>query len=552
MSITRPCHCDRFLHGRLYVEGRDCAKCWMFAHRRSVRKAWGANPADCDSLFAARQSMSAADLADLLEGPQALMPDGWRLWPTTRQAHRILAERFLAKMPPYPAGRFAGRGAIICGGGAYEAGTYVACRMLQCVGWRHPIQVWHRGAAEPVSDRVRHLPGVEVVDAEAHAARPAQRILGGWESKTFAIINCPYEEVLYLDADSYPIYDPDECFHPANNPHGIVTWPDAPVVDHAIDWPTYGLTPDGQTGLNGGHYIFTKRLAWPVLQLAAHYDAHSDYYYWRSAHDVQVGGFSDQEQMRAALHKLRAPFHRYTQRPLNCDLHSYVQGGPNGRPLFVHRHSNKFAEPGQFPLPLRWYPGSLPMEATAWRFFLEWLTAPSVSSVFPEEAPGSFTRDECELWSRACQDRVVLELGRQQCRATVVAAQAARRVVSIDLDSAASADFWLQRFGVCHQVWLREGESEALIPSSGGPFSACLIHCHDRCQVELDIAAVLPHLTPGAVIGFHYYGSQTHADVRTVVDDAARRLDWRHVGFADSLAVFAIGNSNGIGTDLRD
>ena len=34
----------------------------------------------------------------------------------------------------------------------------------------------------------------------------------------------------------------------------------------------------------------------------------------------------------------------------------------------------------------RWYPGALPMEATAWRYFLEWLTEPDV---FPDdtEAP---------------------------------------------------------------------------------------------------------------------------------------------------------------------
>ena len=114
------------------------------------------------------------------------------------------------------------------GGGSYEAGAYVACQMLRHVGWTHPIQVWHRGPGEPVSARVRRLPGVEVVDAEAHPARPGRRILGGWESKVFAILNSPFEEVLFLDADCYPIYDPDECFRPAHNPHGIVTWPERP------------------------------------------------------------------------------------------------------------------------------------------------------------------------------------------------------------------------------------------------------------------------------------------------------------------------------------
>ncbi len=539
MRTARPCRCDRFLPGRLYREGRDCAKCWMFAHRPAVRRAWGGDPADCDALLAARRRLSAAELADLLEGPPALMPDGWRLWPAAREAHLMLAERFLANLPPYPEGRFAGRGAVLCGGGAYEAGAYVACRMLRHVGWPHPIQVWHRGPAEPVSDRVRRLPGVEVMDAEAHPARAARRRTGGWESKLFAVINSPFEEVLYLDADSYPVADPDECFLPQHNPHGITTWPDVPVVDHAVHWPTYALEPDGRTPLNGGHYLFVKRRAWPVLQLSAHYDDHSDYYYSYTSFGLQVGAFSDQEQLRVALHKLGAPSHRFAERPLDCAHEGYVQAGPHGRPLFVHRVANKLAPPGLFGRPPAWHPGGLPMEATVWRYFLEWLTKPAPSGDFPDEVPGWFTRAEAELWTEWCRGRDVLELGRHHGRSTVVAARAARRVVSIDRESAAPADLWLQRYGVRHKVWLREGEFATLAPTSGGPFSACLIDgSHDVASVAADVAAAAPHLAAGAVVGFHAYGDPDCPDVRSAADGAAKRYGWRPVGRADCLAVF--------------
>jgi hypothetical protein len=483
--------------------------------------------------------MSAAELADLLEHAPALMPEGWRLWPAAREAHLILVDRFLANMPLYPEARFTGRGAIVCGGGAYEAGIYVACRMLRHVGWRHPIQVWHRGQGEPISDRVRRIPGVEVVDAAAHPARPARRMFGGWESKLFAVINSPFEEVLFLDADCYPLSDPDECFLPEHNPHGIVTWPDVPMADDAVHWPTYGVAPDGKAGLNGGHYVLVKRRAWRVLQLAAHYDDHSDYYYWHSVFSVEVGGFGDQDQMRAALHKLSAPSHRYADRPL-CSAHQgFVQAGPHGRPLFVHRIANKFAAPGQFAIPPGWHPGGLPMEATAWRYFLEWLTEPAGAADFPEEVPGWFTREECALWSESCQGRDVLELGRYSGRSTVVAALAALRVVSIDRDSAAAADHWLQRYGVRHKVWLREGEFAALAPSSGGPFSACLIDGNrDRRSAEADIAAAVPQVAHGAVVGIQGYGDTAHPELQPAVDAAATRLGWRILGRAGSLAVF--------------
>jgi len=542
MRTLRPCTCDRFTPGRAYAAGRDCAKCWLFAHRPAVRKAWGGDPDECTSLFAAHRKMSPEALADLLAGPPVLMPDDWRTWPVARQAHLILADRFLARTPPYPEGRFAGRGAVICGGGAYEASAYVACRMLRHVGWNHPIQVWHRGVAEPVSARLRRLPGVEVVDAEAHPARPGRRLFGGWEAKSFAMIHCPFEEVLFLDADSYPIYDPDECFEPEHNPHGIVTWPDVPAGDHSPQWRTYGLEPDGRLALNGGHYVLTKRRAWPVLQLAQHYDDHSDYYYCRTfLCSGDVGGLGDQDQFRVALHQLGVPSHRYAARPLVAAFESYIQAGPHGRPLFVHRIFNKFGPAGQFPAPPRWSPGHLPMEVTAWRYFLEWLAESLVEEGLPDEVPGWFTRAECELWHRCCRDRDVLELGRHLGRSTTVAALSARRVVSLDRASAAAADFWLQRHGVRHKVWLREGQFAALVPTSGGPFSACLIDgAHDRANVEADIAAVLPHLSAGAVVGFHDYADPAFPDVRAVVDAVARRHGWRFVDRADFLAVFAV------------
>jgi len=540
MMSIRPCHCDRYVPERAYRPSRDCNKCWLYAHDPALRRAWGGDPAACVPLRTAGPDTPAAELADFLaQGPADGLPDGWKLWPAAREAHRLLTAQFLAAMPAYPAGRFRGRGAVICGGGAYEACAYVCCRMLRHVGWGHPIQVWHRGAEEPVSARVRGLPGVEVIDIEAHPARAGRRLMGGWESKSFAVLNAPFEEVLFLDADCYPVFNPDECFEPANNPHGIVTWPDVSSGDGAVHWDTYGVAPDGEPGLNGGHYVFTKRRAWPVLQLAAHYDNHSDFYYWRSWLGVEVGAFGDQEQIRVALRQLGTPSHRYAARPLKCDDGAYLQPGPHGRPLFVHRFANKFAEPGKFAQNPHWHPGRFPMEATAWQYFLDWMAAPVYDAAFPDDVPGLFTAAECAMWLETCAGRDVLELGRFSGRSTVVSAQSGRRVVSLDLRSDADADFWLQRYGLRHKVWLRVGYFADLIPTSGGPFSACLIDGgHDFQPVATDIAGVVPHLAPGAVIGFHDYEDSNFPGVKAAVDAAAESRGWTLANRADHLAVF--------------
>jgi hypothetical protein len=484
--------------------------------------------------------MTPAELADLLDGPPLVMPEGWRFWPVAGAAHLLLADRFLANTPAYPEGRFAGRGAVICGGGSYEASVYIACRMLRHVGWQHPIQVWHRGDVEPVSERVRGLSGVTVVDIERHPSRSSRRFLDGWAVKLFAVINCPFEEVLYLDADCYPIYDPDECFQPQHNPHGIVVWPDDRVVDKAIHWPSYGLTPGNSPTINGGHYVLEKKRAWRTLQLAAHYDDHGDYYYCYRAFAVSVGAFGDQEHFRIALRKLAAPFHTYSKTPLACTYDSYLQAGPNDRMLFVHRCGSKFALPGHFAQPARWNLGQLPMELAVWQYFLEWLTsAPLQYDDWLKEIPGWFTRAECRLWSEACVGRKVLELGRFHGRSTIAAARTAKIVVSIDCGDEGEAGIWLERHGIRHKVWLRTGEFRALVPTSCGSFDACLINSgHDTHSIEEIVSLVMPHLTDGAVLGFHGYGDPAQPGMKQVLDSAADRFGWRLTGTADFLVVF--------------
>jgi hypothetical protein len=80
------------------------------------------------------------------------------------------------------------------------------------------------------------------------------------------------------------------------------------------------------------------------------------------------------------------------------------------------------------------------------------------------------------------------------------------------------------------------------VPTSGGPFSACLIDgAHDRWSVDQDVAIVAPHLVEGAVVAFHDYDDPAFPDVRLVADTAARQRGWRLLERSHHLAVFATG-----------
>ena len=281
-----------------------------------------------------------------------------------REFHRILREQFIEKMPPYPEGQFAGRGALILGGGKYEASVYVAIQMLRSCGWKHPIEVWFRSHEEYLSPRIRRLPGVAVIDATELLQKAHRRSFSGWETKTFATIHSRFEEILYLDADAYPVRNPEFCFDYLQS--GLMVWPDGIYGDSLIDFSGYDLPHDGKIAINGGHYVLRKRQAWSVLQLANWFDNYSDYYY--------LCGCGDQDAMRAAIARLGYVVDRIPRDGEVYHWRCFVQRGPDSpETLFVHRQGNKFALPGEFHHPPEYSP-NLPREAEAWQWFQDWMS----------------------------------------------------------------------------------------------------------------------------------------------------------------------------------
>jgi hypothetical protein len=285
---------------------------------------------------------------------------------------RVLAEKYLAAVPTYPKKRYHGRGVVIAGGGdRFFPSLYVTIRALRHVGCVLPIQVWYLGRNAEMPERRRALLApfqVDCIDADKVRRRHAARRLDGWELKVFATLHSPFEELLYLDADSYPCRNPEFLFEQNDyKARGAIFWADGMAVDNRLKWPAFGIPDPRRLGsIESGQFVINKRLCWQPLNLAWFYNDHSDYYYRYC--------YGDKHTFEAAWARCARPFVMWQpQSPWIGP--AFVHSGPDRAPLFVHRCRDKFRfkehhyiTPQYRALPS--YYSSLPMEQECW----QWLT----------------------------------------------------------------------------------------------------------------------------------------------------------------------------------
>lgn len=259
--------------------------------------------------------------------------------------HR-LQDEVIADPAPYPSERFSGRGIVICAGGArLFACAWVAIHMLRrVVGCRLPIQVWHIGPGEmglPMRALLEER-GIEVVDAEAVAARHPVRALGGWELKCYAILQSRFEEVVLLDADNVPVVDPAAFFETAAyRETGALFWPD--VVRLAADnpiWEICRLPFVDAPAFESGQIVVDKRRCWRPLRLAMHFNEHSDFYYRHI--------YGDKDTFHMAWRMLGRPF-GMTPHPVKRLFGTLCQHDFEGGLAFQHRNRVKWILRGRNP-----------------------------------------------------------------------------------------------------------------------------------------------------------------------------------------------------------
>ena len=285
----------------------------------------------------ATRDRSVREWLAFIEGPVQTPPPGWTAWPNVQEAHRQAMRRAVATTPPMPS--IEGRGIVIAGGGSYFASAYITARVIRHVGCDLPIQVWML----PKEENARHkailesIPGVAVIIA---GPQSPTRVLGGWQLKTYAVLNCPWREVLYLDADSYPAKNPACLFEWGRyKEEGSIFFPDIASWDLKDEaWPLFGLDPVKERPWESGQFVVDKESCWREINLAHWFNQHSDYYY---AHQG-IGLHGDKDLFHFAWRVLERTFYHPFHQPAGWELHTILQKDHEGKVIFQHRVRDKF------------------------------------------------------------------------------------------------------------------------------------------------------------------------------------------------------------------
>lgn len=295
-----------------------------------------------------RTDMTADEVVTLIESnPPGPWVRDWHQNENVKEAHRIMVDRFIPTIDGSPKPYPQKRGIVIAGGGLkYLPSVWVGVNLIREQGCKLPIQLWYLGDSEvdPFIKRLLAPLGVECIDARIVEKQYPARILCGWELKLYSVWHSPFEEVLFLDADSAPVRDVTDLFdRPGYVEHGSAFWPDyAGWVLKPDVWDIFGIgrfanedAAKNEPALESGQFLVHKNKSSAPFQLALWYANHSDYTFGHV--------YGDKETFHLAWRKLDREY-ATPKRPPGWNNHTIVQWDieDTSKVLFQHRVQDKW------------------------------------------------------------------------------------------------------------------------------------------------------------------------------------------------------------------
>ena len=203
--------------------------------------------------------------------------------------------------------------------------------MLRELGCRLPIQIWHLGSAEldqTMAALVRPF-GVECVDALEVRRQHPVRTLNGWELKPYAILHCPFREVLLLDATicllSIPSFSSRHQSSPVQALCSGRIW--ARSLRHRRSGASCRIKHQEGPEFESGQIVVDKQRCWAPRSLAMWYNEHSDFF---------IATYTAIKILQLAFRKLHVPW-SMTKFPSYRCHNIIMQHDFAGRCIFQHQ-----------------------------------------------------------------------------------------------------------------------------------------------------------------------------------------------------------------------
>ena len=181
------------------------------------------------------------------------------------------------------------QGLVTTGGGKYLPVFVISLRMLRRTGTTLPVEVFladHEEYEEHICKEV--LPSLNatcVIMSDILSSVQHDVDITKYQFKLFAMIFSSFEEILFLDADAFPIHKPEELFSSELfQEYGLITWPDfwaSSTSEYYYTISQQTIPPMGERASSEtGELLVSKKTHQRFLLLATYYNYYGPTHYY--------------------------------------------------------------------------------------------------------------------------------------------------------------------------------------------------------------------------------------------------------------------------------
>jgi len=230
------------------------------------------------------------------------------------------------------------RGVVMPGGGKYTRIALSSILLLRHVGCKLPIQVFidnHSEYNPHICENTFARLGVECVVFQDLIGDTR---IGTYQYKVLSIIFSPFQHVLFLDADAWPLADPAFLFdtEPYKS-NGLITFPDfwvstaSPAFFNITGTPMN--SPMERRSSESGILLYNKEIHADSLILASYFNFYGPGLYYKLLTQGTHGEGDKETYLHAALN-LGKPF--YDVKEQNSILGRHIRGNFQGSGMVQH------------------------------------------------------------------------------------------------------------------------------------------------------------------------------------------------------------------------